>query len=161
MAYNREKAVAYAHRWAYDRNPRYADFQLMGGDCTNFISQCLHAGGARMNYTREHGWYFINLQKRSPSWSGVEFLFRFLTTNRGAGPYASVASAADMMPGDVVQLKFDGASQFGHSLLVVAVGDIPDNSNILIATHTYDSDYRPLDSWTGVTYRYLHVEGAR
>jgi hypothetical protein len=26
MAYHREKAVAYAHQWAFRRNPRYLDF---------------------------------------------------------------------------------------------------------------------------------------
>ena len=34
--YDREKAVAYAHKWAYGRNPAYGDFSEMGGDCTNF-----------------------------------------------------------------------------------------------------------------------------
>lgn len=51
--YDREKAVAYAHKWAYGRNPAYADFSAMGGDCTNFLSQCLHAGGLPW-YTARH-----------------------------------------------------------------------------------------------------------
>ena len=55
--YDREKAVAYAHKWAYGRNPAYGDFSEMGGDCTNFVSQCLHAGGAPMNYTPTFGWF--------------------------------------------------------------------------------------------------------
>ena len=46
--YNRELAVAYAHRWAYGRNPEYFDFQGIGGDCTNFASQCIY-GGRRRN----------------------------------------------------------------------------------------------------------------
>ena len=37
--YDRERAVAYAHQWAYSRNPAYYDFSVLGGDCTNFISQ--------------------------------------------------------------------------------------------------------------------------
>lgn len=36
--YNRDKAVAYAHRWAYDRNPAYYDFSNIGGDCTKPVS---------------------------------------------------------------------------------------------------------------------------
>lgn len=44
MRYNREKAVEYARRWAYDRNPQYYNFDPIGGDCTNFVSQCLFAG---------------------------------------------------------------------------------------------------------------------
>ncbi|HBT65370.1 MAG TPA: amidase [Ruminococcaceae bacterium] len=161
MPYNRAKAVAYAHRWAFGRNPAYGDFSKMGGDCTNFISQCIHAGGAAMNYTPNTGWYYNSLNSRAPAWTGVEFLYRFLLNNRGKGPYATKASAGEMHPGDVVQLSFDGGNRFGHSLFVVKTGDPPKNSNILIATHTFDSDNRRLDSWEDVVYRYLHIMGTR
>ena len=50
MRYNRKKAVEYALKWALDRNPRYLDYDDLGGDCTNFISQCLYAGIEEMNY---------------------------------------------------------------------------------------------------------------
>ena len=42
--YDRQAAVAYAHRWAYLRNPAFYNFDKLGGDCTNFASQCLYAG---------------------------------------------------------------------------------------------------------------------
>lgn len=35
LLYDREAAVAYAHRWAMGRNPAYLDFHGIGGDCTN------------------------------------------------------------------------------------------------------------------------------
>ena len=35
--------IAYARKWAFSRNPAYYDFDDIGGDCTNFISQCLQA----------------------------------------------------------------------------------------------------------------------
>lgn len=160
--YDRGRAVEYAHRWAFGRNPAYADFSAMGGDCTNFISQCLHAGGAPMNHTPVTGWFYYSLSKRAPAWSGVEELCRFLVRNTGAGPYASVAGPADMIPGDVVQLSFDG-TRFSHSLFVVAAGDgdrPPTPDDILVATHSDDSDNRPLSSWIAVP-RYLHIQGIR
>lgn len=43
--YERMKAVQYAERWWNEFNPRYHKFT---DDCTNFISQCLHAGGIPM-----------------------------------------------------------------------------------------------------------------
>jgi AraC family cel operon transcriptional repressor len=49
MLYDRESAVMYAHEWAYRRNPRFYDFEKIGGDCTNFISQCIYAGCGIMN----------------------------------------------------------------------------------------------------------------
>lgn len=33
--YDRTSAAAYAKRWAFARNPAYADFENLGGDCTN------------------------------------------------------------------------------------------------------------------------------
>ena len=88
MEYNRANAVAYAKKWAYGRNPKYYDFSDLGGDCTNFASQCIYAGSGVMNYTPTYGWYYISVNNRAPAWTGVDELYRFLTTNRGAGPRA-------------------------------------------------------------------------
>ena len=57
VGYDRFRAVAYALRWALSRNPRYYDFEDIGGDCTNYVSQCLFAGCGVMNYAPENGWY--------------------------------------------------------------------------------------------------------
>ena len=50
LPYDRAAAVAYAHAWAYRRNPAYFDYSGIGGDCTNFASQCLYAGAPVMNF---------------------------------------------------------------------------------------------------------------
>ena len=72
MEYNREAAVAYARRWAFSRNPAYYNFDALGGDCTNFASQCLFAGCGVMNYTPDLGWFYNSLNSRSAAWTGVE-----------------------------------------------------------------------------------------
>ena len=59
VAYDRKAAVEYARKWAYGRNPAYYDFSRLGGDCTNFASQCVYAGSDVMNYTPVLGWYYI------------------------------------------------------------------------------------------------------
>lgn len=46
--YNRQKAVDYAHTWKNRRNSQFYDFENLGGDCTNFISQCLLYGVLEM-----------------------------------------------------------------------------------------------------------------
>ena len=84
--YNREAVYEYAKKWAYGRNPKYYNFDSVGGDCTNFVSQCIYAGCKQMNYNRNNGWYYINGNNKSPSWTGVEFLYNFLTTNNYQGP---------------------------------------------------------------------------
>lgn len=66
LPYNRSAAVEYAHQWAFGRNPEFYDFSQIGGDCTNFASQCLYAGGGVMNFTPEFGWYYISPEDRLP-----------------------------------------------------------------------------------------------
>ena len=44
IPYDRDRAVQYAHTWAFQRNPQYYSYDLLGGDCTNFASQCQKAG---------------------------------------------------------------------------------------------------------------------
>lgn len=155
--YDRQSAVCYAHRWAYARNPAYYDYEAIGGDCTNFASQCLFAGAGVMNHHRNRGWYYYNANSKSPSWSGVEFLRDFLVYNtRGPGPYAKEVGIGEIMPGDIIQLSFDG-SHFQHTPVVVNTGEPPRPDNILVAAHTINCDNRPLNSYTYAKIRYLHI----
>ena len=81
--YNRKLAIEYAKKWAYKRNPKYYNYDLLGGDCTNFISQCIYEGCKIMNYTKTYGWYYNSANDKSPSWTGVDFLYKFLINNKG------------------------------------------------------------------------------
>ena len=94
VAYNRTAAVEYARKWAFQRNPAYYNFENLGGDCTNFASQCLYAGSGVMNYTPTYGWYYNSSSDRSPSWTGVVYLYQFLTQNKGPGPFATETDAS-------------------------------------------------------------------
>lgn len=160
IAYDRHKAITYAHTWALGRNPQYYNFDLLGGDCTNFVSQCVYAGCGVMDYTKDLGWYYISANSRAAAWTGVEYLYRFLIANKGPGPYAQEKPLAFAQPGDIVQLSFDGQA-YVHSLFIVDAETLPSPENILVATHTYDVDYRALDEYPYRSCRLLHVEGAR
>lgn len=160
MTYDRSKAIAYAHQWAFLRNPRFGVFDEMGGDCTNFISQCLYAGCGVMNYTKTTGWYYKTLNDRAPAWTGVKYLERFLTRNQGRGPYGEVLPLEYAVPGDVVQIAFDSAG-FTHSVLIVAIEKTPEPYNILVAAHNIDSNNRRLSSYFYHSLRLIHIVGAR
>jgi len=160
MVYNRMRATEYAHKWAYGRNPQYYDFDKLGGDCTNFISQCLYAGCQAMNYTPHTGWFYASLNYRSAAWSGVPYLYNFLINNQGVGPYGHLAPLHEARTGDIIQLTFDG-KVYAHSLFIVSTGGDPAPGNILIATHTFDSDNRPLASYNYAGHRLICLDGAR
>lgn len=157
--YDRAAAVRYAHAWAYGRNPQFYDYELLGGDCTNFASQCLYAGSRIMDYTPTYGWFYIDANNKAPAWTGVPYLYNYLTRSRGAvGPAARDMPLYGLLPGDVVQLSFDGG-RWAHSPVVVAVGEPRSLENVLVAAHSYDADYRPLASYTFANARFLHVFG--
>ena len=158
MPYDRRAAVEYAHRWAYGRNPRFYDYEDIGGDCTNFASQCLYAGSGVMNFTPTFGWYYIDANRKAPAWTGVEYLRNFLVRRESSvGPAARESNIDQIEPGDIVQLSFTGEG-FQHSPVVVAVkGNTL--SDILVAAHSYDADNRPLDTYVFQDIRFLHVIG--
>ena len=158
--YNREEAIKYAATWAFKRNPQYYDFHDIGGDCTNFVSQCIFAGAKVMNYTPTFGWYYISPEDRAPSWTGVPYLYQFLTTNTSVGPYAIETEAKNMQPGDVIQLGNEEGN-FYHTLIVVATRRVPSPRTIYIATHSEDAYMRRLRSYNYYQARYLHIQGVR
>ena len=153
--YNREKVYEYAKKWAYSRNPKYYNFDYIGGDCTNFVSQCIYAGCKQMNYNRINGWYYINGNEKSPSWTGVEFLYNFLINNKGIGPHGRISEISKLEIGDVIQLSFDGI-KYTHSLIVIKKGT---NCNTtLIAAHTFDTFGKKVSDYSYEKLRCIHIE---
>ena len=155
IPYNRDAAVAYARKWALGRNPAYYNFENIGGDCTNFVSQCIYAGAQTMNFTPVYGWYYRSSYDRTASWTGVEFLYKFLINNSGIGPYARVVAKREVKPGDIVQLGTQSVG-FYHAAVITAV-----TPTITVAAHTDDALDRPLYSYVYEMARFLHIEGVR
>ncbi len=157
--YDRSAAVLYAHQWAYGRNPAFYDYENLGGDCTNFASQCVFAGSGIMNFTPDFGWYYIDANQKSPSWTGVPYFWNFMTRGTpSVGPVAQPCALEDLRPGDLVQLSFNG-QEFQHTPVVVRVTAPITLETVLIAAHSYDADNRPLSTYTFQDIRFLHVLG--
>lgn len=155
-SYNRSLAIAYAQKWALSRNPRYYNFDVVGGDCTSFISQCLFAGSNVMNYNYENGWFYNNGYDKSPSWSGVEFLYKFLINNRTYGPRGILAQQKDLIPGDIAQISFSG-TKFEHSLFILDIKNPNDLSTFLIAAHTNDVLGKKISQYSFKKIRFVHI----
>jgi len=163
IPYDRTRAVEYARKWALSRNPLFIDFTGIGGNCTNFVSQCILAGAPIMNYTPTFGWYYISSEERAPAWSGVDELYDFLTgapafaaQNKGYGPFAvDVRTAQTVDVGDVIQLS-NSQGAFYHSLIISGFTD----NDILVCAQSDDALDRPLSTYNFAGMRALHIEGA-
>ncbi len=162
IEYDRQAAVAYARRWAFARNPAFYDFSRLGGDCTNFASQCLFAGCNVMNYTPDIGWFYRSLQDRSAAWTGVEYFYQFLIANAtgeigdGSGPFAVERPVQELEIGDFVQFG-RATGDFYHTPMIVGFLDgVP-----LVAAHSNDAFDRPLNTYSYPQIRGIHILGAR
>lgn len=154
----------------------YYDFSLITGnhDCTNFISHCLLAGGASKNVSA-NGWYYNTLSDRTPSWSNVNYLHNFLVHNsstRGPKGVSSEYPAGNSLTslysscriGDLIQIKYKGASNYGHSTIVT--GKNLSQTTILITSRTSQNSYNKSAVLTKVynsnavkSYRLVDLEG--
>ena len=152
IIYNRQMVIDYAKTWAFKRNPKYLDFDSLGGDCTNFASQCIFAGCNIMNYTPVTGWYYNSSYDRTASWTGVEYLYSFLINNKSVGPKGIKTTPDKIRPGDIIQLG-NANNHFYHSPVVVKVT----NSEIFVAAHTFDAYMRSLSSYSYDSIRFIHI----
>lgn len=153
--YERNQAILYARRWVFGRNPDYYDFSKIGGDCTNFVSQCLYAGSNTMNFT-PNGWYYNSSFDRSPSWTDVDAFKNFVLNNQNEGPFGTVSEMGDTEAGDFILLgTSDG--DFYHSTIIVGF----ENGVPLIACHTYDQFNKPILSYNAERFLCIHVAGVR
>lgn len=119
--YNRAAAVAYANQWWDSFNPAFPVFQ---DDCTNFISQCLYAGGAPMRGApaRDRGWWMTGQNERwSFSWSVAHSLRWYLETSKQGLRATRVNSADQLQLGDVIFYDFQGNGRIDHSTIVTRI----------------------------------------
>ena len=119
--YDRQKAVEYANKWWDDYNPEYAKFDE---DCTNFISQCLLAGGAPMDERGKIQWWYHKNGKRkatwSRSWANAHRFRRFLMRNKKGITTTEVKSPNELDVGDIICYDFDGDDKWQHNAIVTA-----------------------------------------
>ncbi|MEQ8197598.1 MAG: amidase domain-containing protein [Clostridiaceae bacterium] len=151
--YVRKKAKEYAEAYAgYPGNNAYYNYLKSGGDCTNFVSQVLRAGGLPMigypDYSNISSWYYYgsNPPQRSYSWTGVNQFMQHWANYNNIGynraysfkVYSLTEALTDstyyeiyknLFEGDVIQYK--GIGGINHSQVVHKY----DSSDLYMAQH--------------------------
>lgn len=153
VSYNRNNALAYAEKWAKARNSNYLNFDGIGGDCTNFASQCLYAGIGIMNYTKDIGWYYNSPNDRAAAWSGAEYFRHFLLNNKNEGPFANTVPINQLEMGDFISLN--NGTEYYHTLIIIGFS----NGIPLVAAHTDDAYMRNLNTYHYTSAQGIHILG--
>jgi hypothetical protein len=158
--YNRLKAVQYAERWWNSYNPAYMKFE---NDCTNFISQCLHQGGAPMRGypTRGQGWWMKG-KSYSYSWATANALKVYFDLSKLGLRAERVSSPEQLSLGDVICYDFEGDGRFNHNTIVTGKDAF---GMPLVNAHTYNSRqrywaYEDSSAYTpNIKYRFYTIVG--
>lgn len=143
--YLREMAVNYAQTYALKPNPAYRYFALQAnntsGDCANFISQCLRAGGAPFSFNPRNSWWYksknLSGDTWSISWAVAHSLYWYLKKNnqlklpglRGIEVY----DTNSLQLGDLIFYE-DTKGMIFHSAIITGFSNIP-----LVSHHTYEA----------------------
>lgn len=139
--YNRNAAVAYAQQYALNYNPQYPDYSSGGGDCMNFVSQCLLAGGLPMK-DYGHQWYY-NTSSSSASWRGVDSFLAYLRKTFGSPRllYECHTTPDDLEKGDIVFTVAEGTAgniARNPSHIVILSEDYATQGKMVVCGHTID-----------------------
>lgn len=165
--YDRSKAKAYIDAYWKNYNPEYPSFQNGGGDCTNFVSQVLYAGGMPWaddknpaNYRKSVNWYCKPGATNKDSDKRITFSWKIAAAfkahwiNRAeAHNMYSYTEAIHIMSelsrevflGDVVQFCYSSGIPY-HTLAITGYNMDPEYNvrDIVLASHTIDSNTRSL-----------------
>jgi hypothetical protein len=135
FAYSGAAAAAYADTYWQTYNPAWPSFANSGGDCTNFVSQALYAGGIGMRtsptYSGNAAWYMVKKRNRwsyAAPWVNAQdqsiFLLQDLpgvtkvASYYGLAPGATAADHAEQ--GDVVLYDWNNDGVFDHEAILTA-----------------------------------------
>lgn len=127
--FNITDACAYAEKYALKANPKYKSFDGIGGDCTNFISQILYAGGVKQTNT----W-----KPYTNPWVRVEEIYLYLTTQNLA---TKLPNEKSLSKGCLIQFYTPKIGKFFHNGFITY--ELP-NNDYLYCCHSYNKLNYPL-----------------
>lgn len=160
-AYDRQAAAAYADRYVDERNDAWPDYAGSGGNCQNFASQVLLAGGIPMDIYGDAVWKWYSdevsnspgAQGRSSSWTGVNQFVEYAEANTGYGLVAETeAPYFSGEPGDLLHMGIDG--DWGHTVVIASAVT---NGQGEVVDYLVDSNTGNLRNYPANLYGYPEI----
>ena len=137
--YDRSAAYAYMQTYAAYRNGQWYTYDYSGGNCQNFSSQVLYAGGIPMDQEGDAQWYWKNHYDQNYSWINVSRFFNYAAGNTGYGLVAD--ASANYYTGQTGDILIMGDGDMDHTTVIAdTITDGSGTVDYLICSNT--SNYR-------------------
>ena len=168
VAYNRDAAVAYADEWADGRNGEWGDYTDYDGNCQNFGSQVLAAGGIPLDTVGAEIWKWYNDDPdqgaydygRSAAWTGVSDFVDYASSNTGYGLSAVVgAPYYSGEKGDLLLMKSDDNWQHTTVIAQVMTDSEGNTTDYLLDSNTANLRNYPASAYHYSDQTLVHILG--
>lgn len=149
---NANNVKAYAKKWWNHRNPEFPDFSDVGGNCVNYTSQLLLAGGIHRisptpipdsNINMDPTYWYSYKKSNSPvtyasslSWINVGAFYNFWKESQELIQPNNLNVLRDLEVGDVIQLQHNNGGEYYHSMVVID----KDASTVYLTSNTIDRE---------------------
>jgi len=121
----------------------YGEFNSVGGDCMNFVSQTLIARGIPMTA----GWSFTSPTDYTGSWIYTPSFENYLLTTPEAGFTRLTVDQRDQVEvGDIVVFDWNSNDSADHIQIVSDIRTVDGKQQILMVGHNLDSNWRDFDT---------------
>lgn len=158
--YDRAAAEQYMRQYDHQRNDRWYAYDDVGGNCMNFGSQVLLAGGIPMDEEGVSKWYWHGQNTLDLSWINVGRFYSYARENRGYGLVADTeANYYTGEVGDILILGPDG----GHNHTTVISGIVRNEAgetvDYLLCSNTTNYTDFPAGAYYYTSHRLVKIYG--
>ena len=121
----------------------YGEFNSVGGDCMNFVSQTLVARGIPMTA----GWSFTSPTEYTGSWIYTPSFENYLLASPELGFTRLTAEQRDQAEvGDIVVFDWNSNDSADHIQIISDIRVVDGKQQILMVGHNLDSNWRDFDT---------------
>ena len=106
-----------------------------------------------MNFDKYYGWFYINQNHRSPSWTFVKYLERFLLRDITPGFVAKILPISVLEVVDIIQIR-QNPNEFNHMVIISKITP----QEIYVCAHSNNVLDKALSEYFAVEMKGIHIQ---
>ena len=158
--YDRAAAEQYMRQYDHRRNDRWYAYDDVGGNCMNFGSQVLLAGGIPMDEEGGSKWFWRGQNDLDLSWINVGRFYSYARENRGYGLVADTeANYYTGGVGDILILGPDGGHNHTTVISGIVRNELGETVDYLLCSNTTNYTDFPAGAYYYTSHRLIKIYG--